>query len=128
MSQTMSSEDFEAVSRMSADARFDHLVGEVLTNETVWTLRSEKGLVIMSSEGEQCLPVWPHPDFAAAWATGDWADCEPFEVDLSAWVERWLPGMKEDGLSLAVFPVGDAETPVVEPEEMKAAIQSRQQL
>ena len=125
MTQTLSSQDFDAVSGMSADDRFDHLVEQTVKREAIWALRSEKGLVIMSSDGEECLPVWPHPDFAAAWATGDWSDCEPFKVDLAAWVERWLPGMKNDGLFLAAFPVGEEETSVVAPDDMKAAIDAR---
>ena len=127
MSYTLSAEDFRAVADQSAEERHDYLLDTVVREAKVWILSSDKGMVMMSSEGEQCLPVWPHPDFAADWATGDWEDCSPEPVDLQAWTERWLPGMENDELTLAVFPTSDEETLVIPPGEMLQLIQARQQ-
>ena len=127
MSYTLSAEDFREVAGKSADERYDYLLDTIVREEKVWILSSDKGMVMMSSDGEQCLPVWPHPDFASEWATGDWEDCSPDSVDLQSWLERWLPGMEADGVTLAVFPATDEETVVVDPREMLELLQERQQ-
>lgn len=127
MSYTLSDADFSAVAGKSADDRYDYLLDTIVREEKVWILSSDQGMVMMSSDGEQCLPVWPHPDFASEWATGDWEDCSPDSVDLQSWLERWLPGMEADGVTLAVFPAADEETVVVDPREMLELLQERQQ-
>ena len=127
MSYTLSAGDFRDVAGRSADERYDYLLDTMVSEGRVWILSSDKGMVMMSSEGEQCLPVWPHPDFAADWATGDWADCSPEAVDIQSWRERWLPGMEADGVVLAVFPTTDEETVVIAPPEMQELLQARQQ-
>ena len=118
MSETLSQQQRDAVLGLSADKRYDYFVGKVVETGQVWSLRSDKGWVMVSTDGAQCLPVWPHPDFARDWATGDWADCQPVSIDLKAWTERWLPGMQEDEIAVAVFPSADEQGVVVEPEEL----------
>lgn len=127
MSYTLSTEDFRDIAGRSADERYEYLLDTLMRDEKVWILSSDQGMVMMSSEGEQCLPVWPHPDFAEDWATGDWADCSPEPVDLRSWLDRWLPGMEADGVVLAVFPTTDEETVVIEPPEMRELLEERQQ-
>lgn len=127
MSYTLSTEEFRDLAGKSADGRYDYLLDTMMREERVWILSSDQGMVMMSSEGEQCLPVWPHPDFAAEWATGDWADCSPEPVDLQSWLERWLPGMEADGVVLAVFPTTDEETVVIDPPAMRELLEERQQ-
>lgn len=127
MTDQLSSEDFAAIRGLSAEARQDYLVGAAVQDESVWILSSDQGMVMMSSDGEQCLPIWPHPDFAAEWATGDWGDCSPDAVDLQSWQERWLPGMEADGVAVAVFPATDEETVVMDPRELLDLIESHRQ-
>lgn len=124
MSYPLSDRDYDAVLRLSAEDRYDYFVDKVVEGDQVWSLKGADGWVVMTSEdGEECLPVWPHPDFAAAWATGEWADCEPTAVDLDAWLERWTPGMEKDGTMLAVFPRSDEEGLVVPPGEVRESIE-----
>ncbi|PTY36075.1 hypothetical protein BGP77_01795 [Saccharospirillum sp. MSK14-1] len=117
MSQSPSQQQLDTLPTLPAEARYDFLVRSVLENEQVWTLRGDAGTVLMSCDGDDCLPIWPHAEFAQQWVSGDWADCEPLAIDLAAWLERWLPGLKEDGLALAVFPGKKEEGIVLEPLE-----------
>lgn len=122
MSYALNRNDLDAVPALSADERHDYFVDKILQGGKVWTLGSDRGMVMMSSDGEECLPLWPHPDFAASWANGDWSDCKPVSVDLKAWRERWIPGMQKDGVVLAVFPGSGEDALVVEPRELEEAI------
>jgi hypothetical protein len=123
MSETLSDSDILAAAILSADGRYQYSVGKMVENGEVWSLRCDDGWVVMSSQdGEECLPVWPHRQFAAQWATGEWADCTPEAVPLAVWMERWTPGLERDGTLLAVFPHSDEEGTVVTPGELFDAL------
>ena len=78
------------VAGQSAEQRYQYFIDRAVESGQVWSLRSDDGWVEVSSEdGEPCMPVWPHPDFAAEWATDGWADCQPAAIDLDAWLSRW---------------------------------------
>lgn len=124
MSYPLTDNEFNAVALLSAEGRYDYFVDKVVAGGEVWSLQSEDGWVIVTSEdGEECLPVWPHPNFAAQWATDDWSDCTPTAIPLATWLERWTPGMEKDGTLLAVFPSVEGEGDIVAPRELAASIE-----
>ncbi len=122
----MSPEEHKALSEMSAEERYDYLMEAIVENEQVWTLKSDEGMVLMSAEGAECLPIWPHAEFAKEWASGNWADCSPSSIDLDSWMARWLPGMEEDGYSLAIFPSANEEGIVITPRELREALEPQE--
>jgi hypothetical protein len=107
MSYPLDPAQFQRVSRLPASPRFDEFVNRVCEHQQVWGLRSANGWAVVDAEGDDCFPVWPHPDFAAAWAVNDLADCKPQAIDLDAWLSRWTPGMDKDGTLVLVFPTND---------------------
>ena len=123
MSFELTEQQFRYVSHLTADQRYDYFVSTVSDWQQVWSLHGKGGWVVVSStDGEECFPVWPHPDYAAAWATGDWADCRPEAIPLDVWLERWTPGMEQDGTLLAVFPNEEEEGVVVSPGELRDSL------
>lgn len=122
MTTPLDKSQFEATLELDAHQRYDHFVKEVARTDQIWSLKGVGGWVSLSSDGEDCFPIWPHADFAAAWATGDWADCAPQEIPLDAWIDRWTPGLEGDGSLVAVFPVTDEEGVVVTPGELLQSI------
>lgn len=119
----MSPEDPKDVTRLSAEERYDYLVDTIIKDEQVWTLQSDDGVVLMSSEGVECLPIWPHAELAKEWASGDWSDCYPAAIDLDSWMSRWLPGMEKDGYSLAMFPSVNEEGIVMTPADLREQLE-----
>lgn len=115
----MSPDDLKTLTHLSAEERYDYLLDTLVNSEQIWTLKNDDGVVLMSSDGDECLPIWPHAELAAEWASGDWADCAPTAIDLDAWMTRWLPGMEADGYALAIFPSLNAEGIVLSPRELK---------
>ena len=72
--------------------------------------------------GQACIPIWPHPGFAAVWAVSDWADCKPKAIKLDVWWERWTAGLEGDDTVLAIFPVTEGEGMVLTPTELEVAL------
>lgn len=126
MTYHLTRSEFDAAARLSAEGRYDYFVEKIVAGGEVWSLSSDQGWVVMSSdEGEECLPVWPHEDFAAQWASGEWADCAPAAIGLDAWIERWTPGMEKDGTLLAIFPDEHSEGTIVTPGELLQSIEAQ---
>jgi hypothetical protein len=68
-------------------------------------LRNASGWVSASDDlGNSGFPVWPHPDYAAACASGEWVNNSPQAVDVHEFVNDWLPDMGAKGVSIIVFP------------------------
>lgn len=122
MSYSLSKKEMKEIAAMSADKRLDYFIQAIVEFEEVWSLDSKEGWVVLSADHEECLPVWPHKEFAEQWATGDWADCTPKAIDLETWMERWVPGMREDGTLLAVFPNSQEEGVVAEPDDIEVLV------
>ncbi|MBV6412234.1 MAG: DUF2750 domain-containing protein [Xanthomonadales bacterium PRO6] len=120
MTYALTPAEFRRVSRLPGEARLDEFIGRVAMHGQVWGLRSESGWAVVQSEGDDCFPVWPHPDFASAWAVGELADCTPQAIALDAWLQRWIPGMQGDGTLVLVFPTDEDDDGgvVIAPEDL----------
>lgn len=97
--------------------------------EEVWGLSAEDGWVLSSgANGEDLLPLWPHPVFARACAHGSWKDSEPSPIPLDELLTDLISILTEDGIRIAVFlsPAGDGV--VVSPEELKRDLQAEMEL
>ncbi|MFM2485439.1 DUF2750 domain-containing protein [Celerinatantimonas yamalensis] len=111
--------------QQSSDVRYQLTLAAIRRTHTIWTLKDDQGCIMVSSDEEHCLPIWPDADTAEAWATEEHAHCEPLAIDLSAFLSRWVPGMTEDGYYLAVGPSLDAESLVESPSDLAEAINRR---
>ncbi|MBK8066458.1 MAG: DUF2750 domain-containing protein [Rhodanobacteraceae bacterium] len=120
MTYALDHTEFQRISRLPASARLDEFIARVALHQQVWGLRSAGGWAVVDAEGEDCFPVWPHPDFASAWAIGDLSDCTPQAIALDAWLKKWTPGMEADGTLVLVFPTNDDDDEglVIEPGEL----------
>ncbi|MBQ4851527.1 DUF2750 domain-containing protein [Pseudoalteromonas sp. MMG012] len=97
--------------------RYKYLIKEVSSSELVWILTDEHGCVMLNSDDEDCVPIWPNEEFAILWATGDWQDCKPQSISLKKWHAKWTDGLAEDELAIAVFPIPDQDGLIVYPDE-----------
>ena len=100
----------------ASDKRYDYLVQQLVARGELWILVGDGGSVLLNSDGDDCVPVWPHQSSASAWVKDEWADCTVTAISLSDWQARWTEGLLSDGLSLAVFPNLDEEALVVSPD------------
>lgn len=115
----MSKKTLAQITTLTPDARYDYLVEQVKANQEIWTLQDTDGCVMLTTEDEDCIPMWPTEEAAALWAVDEWKDCEPLAIPLNEWLERWVTGMEDDELLVAVFPVQDDLGVVVPPWELE---------
>lgn len=117
MTRPLSPQEFAAVSKLPGRERYAHFIKQVADAEEVWSLASDTGWVIAGDDdGRESVPVWSHPDYAAACAIGEWAGNTPEVILLDEWIDAWLPGIEGDGRSIAVFLVpGETSAATVEP-------------
>lgn len=109
---------------MSAEQRYDHFIQQCVELKQVWGLSSTEGWVILPDEGEEHFPVWSHAELATQWAAGEFADCQPQAITLTEWLEKWLPGMAEDGLLAAVCPNQEGDAIVLDAQELLEDIEA----
>ncbi len=105
------------IMQWSADKRYQFLVEEVRKHQQVWILTDEHGCVMLSSEDEDCVPVWPSQECAEYWATSEWEKCSATAIELQNWLKNWTLGLEGDDISVAVFPNPDEEGLIVSPSE-----------
>jgi len=90
---------------LSTDSRLRHdrFVQRAVTSGIVWGLKSDNGWITSSSTAEQSegrgiMPFWSDRAYARQCAKGGWAHCEPTQILLDVFIDRWMPGMDVDGL------------------------------
>ena len=85
---------------------------EVAASATVWTLRDSHGLPTVHTPEGQAMPFWSSRARAAAVAAAvpAYRDFEPTEIGWSDFRDRWLPGLRRDGLRVGVNWTGTRAT------------------
>ncbi|MCE2594823.1 DUF2750 domain-containing protein [Motilimonas cestriensis] len=109
------------------ERRFQYLVKEAVKQEEIWILTDEHGCVMLNTDDEDCVPVWPNKEFAEAWATGDWAHCKAEAIPLKTWQSRWTPGLEDDQLAVVIFPKTEEDGLVITPDELDFELSQQQQ-
>ena len=125
MSWKMHFHEFETVSALTAPERYSYFIKKVCDWKSLWGLKGSAGWALGRSEdGRDYIPVWPHEQFARACATEAWAGYEPVFIELSSWLQRWIPGMLQDKKNAAVF-MTPANTGVsVMPDRLQADLEA----
>lgn len=125
MSYSLTDTERNAALQLNADYRYDHFVRKVAEHKELWVLKSEQGLLLLDSEGEACLPIWPHPDYAQTWAKDELAGYTPQAITLEIWLDRWIQGLEQDQIAVAVFPLPDELGMVEEASELAEELQAK---
>lgn len=115
MSFMLSKSEKQRLLSLSNHQRYQSFLDLVVEHGQIWSLANDEGWVTLTSEGDNCLPIWPHADFAQDWATEDWSDCTPKAISLTTWLERWTAGLTKDETLLVVFPDLKEDALLVEP-------------
>ncbi|OLQ70785.1 hypothetical protein BIT28_15320 [Photobacterium proteolyticum] len=118
MSNPLDSSQITAIQAYDAEKRYKYLVKEVVSNRQIWILTDEHGCVMLNTDDEDCVPVWPNKEFAESWATGEWEYCKAEAISLNKWHSRWTHGLEDDELAVVIFPNQDEDGLVVYPDEL----------
>ncbi len=85
----------------NTEADHDRFLSETTAQGQVWGLHGNVGWAVTESEDEPdrvVYPFWSERTDAAAHCSGDWAQFKPKAIPLDDLLERWLPGMSDDGV------------------------------
>ncbi|WP_394129685.1 DUF2750 domain-containing protein [Shewanella maritima] len=115
----------EQLLNMTPEARYDYLIEQVKANKTIWTLQDHDGCVMLTTEDEDCIPMWPSEETAKLWAVDDWKECTALAIPLDEFQQRWVSGMEDDELFVAVFPVEQDLGVVIPPYEVDQRLTPR---
>lgn len=109
-------EELKAVLSLDGPKRYEYTIKKVADQEQVWSLWKDDGWALTGdSASRELVPVWPHERFASLCATGIWIGYEPKMIAIDVWIERWIPGIENDGRSIAVFPTPEGRGVAVDP-------------
>ncbi len=106
--------------------RATYFLKEVVENNQLWILTDEHGCVMLNTEEEDCVPVWPNQEFAQAWATEEWQACQAEAISLNKWFSRWTHGLADDELAIVVFPSQTEQGLVYYPDELEQDLKQQQ--
>lgn len=103
---------------LDSEQRFNTFIQAAVEQQQVWILSDDQGCVMLNTDDEECVPVWPSEETAQAWATGDWQHCQAQSISLKTWQHRWTPGLEEDLFHVVVFPIEQEDGSVIHPAEL----------
>lgn len=106
--------------------RLNQFFKAAITDKKIWLLIDEHGSVMLNTEDEDCVPVWPSEAHALQWATDEWEGFKAEAISLAKWKSRWTMGLEEDELSLVVYPDAQGEGIVLYPDEFEQELVKRE--
>lgn len=126
MSQALTEQQIATINKMNEEERFSYCIKEIVKNRQVWILTDEHGCVMLNTEEEECVPVWPNEEFANEWATGEWDTCKAESISTAKWFSRWTQGLEEDELSVVVFPNSNEEGVILFSDEFETELKKQE--
>jgi hypothetical protein len=99
--------DSASLKKLAVEDRLAYVLDSVIANKSVWGLMGEEGWILVTSDEDTCLPIWPNEHLAMAWSMAESPNAKPKEIDLEDWQNAWLPGMNKNGTSILVCPFED---------------------
>ncbi|WP_286237497.1 DUF2750 domain-containing protein [Neptuniibacter halophilus] len=125
MSGSEHSPEYLKILQADNEQRYSFFINEAATQREIWILTDQYGCVMLNTEDEDCVPVWPDQATAEAWATDEWSECKAEAISLAVWHNRWTAGLEEDGFAVVVFPIEGQDGLVVYPEDLDKALTKR---
>ncbi len=108
--------------------RLQYLLNEAVAHNQLWILTDEHGCMMLNSEEEDCIPIWPSKAFAQQWINNDWQHCKPEAISLNKWFSRWTQGLIEDDLAIVVFPNHAEQGLILYPDELDYELKQKQKV
>ena len=115
MSYELSDTERNAALQLNADYRFDHFISKLVEHEELFVLTDEHGVMMLTTEEEDCIRCGRIPTTPRPGPKVEWPSAKPQSITLKVWLERWVDGMEQDELCVAVFPTPDQEGIVLDP-------------
>jgi uncharacterized protein DUF2750 len=116
----------KTVENYDENQRFNYLLAQIINNNELWLLTDEHGCMMLNSDDEDCVPIWPNKEFAELWINDDWQACKAESISLNKWFSRWTHGLLDDDLSIVAFPNQQQEGLVLYADEFEYELKKQQ--
>ena len=117
----LTAQEHDNVTALAGPLRYKHFIVRSADTQVLFGLRTSEGWVSACDEdGAEGLPVWPHPAYAMACATGEWEGSTPVEIDIYDFANDWLPTMAAQGVNAIIFPTAAMHGVLADPAQLEA--------
>ena len=93
----------ENILNMTPDDRYLYFIRKITDFEEIWGLYNNGWAMAENNLNQQIIPFWPERDFAELCKTDIWQSYSSKSINLSDFMNKWLPGMNVDGKMAGVF-------------------------
>lgn len=115
MGKAMDQAAFDKIMKMDGKARYHYFLDEAVAAKKVWAVCAEEGwLVLLTPEGEEYFPLWPHKEHAQKVADKYYPDHRAVEIGLDELLDNWMPLFINDNVLAGIFPDMDWSLWVIE--------------
>lgn len=100
---------------------------KVVGQGQVWGLKGAEDdwAICEFNNGEfDAMLLWSEEKGARACANGEWKGYQPAAIELQAYMDAWLPAMKEDGIHVNINFGPKSRGSVIEAAQLLAALQA----
>ena len=99
----MDVKEYEFLMKSDARKRYEYFIKKATDFEEVWGLYNNGWVTTTDSDGRALIPFWPKKEFAEACALHEWQMYVATPIELSEFINSWLPGMRMDGTIMSIF-------------------------
>ena len=117
--------NLQQIMNLNDEERVKYFINEVIKQQTLWILTDEHGCVMLNTEDEDCVPVWPSQETAELWINKEWDTCKAESIGLNKWYSRWTQGLMDDELAVVVFPNTNEQGVVLYSDELETELKQR---
>ncbi|MBU6954581.1 MULTISPECIES: DUF2750 domain-containing protein [unclassified Hahella] len=119
----MNQDQIEQILQLTCDERYDYSLMNMVDSKEVWILINDDNqfLKLFSEEEDfEYLPIWPAEEFAREYANDLGEKLTPKSIALPHFLNKWIPGLQQDGLHVNVFPaLMDDSSWIMPPDELR---------
>lgn len=119
----MNQREFDAVIRQPAAVRYEYFIKKASDYEEVWGLYNEGWASAQDDIGNTLLAFFPNERFAEHIAKKEWEVFKPKRIELDYFLEKWLPGMRSDGVKPSIFPT-DTDSAVMDVDTLREDLEA----
>ena len=119
----MNQQEFAAVIMQPAAIRYEYFIKKTADYEEVWGLYNEGWATAQDDLGNTLIPFFPNKKFAEAFAKEEWEGFRAKRIELGHFLEKWLPGMKSDGVKPSIFPT-DTNSAVMDVDSLRKDLET----
>ena|SRR5438309_1054210 len=98
MPYLMNSKQFENVTKLDPDQRYEYAIKRVADWAELWVSDRSSG----NQSTDIPIAIWPHPNFAEMYVG---KGSKPQRIEVHDWLDNWVPELERTRRLVSVFPL-----------------------